>query len=986
MSKSRPSYWQSTPTDAATTSSRPLSELIDQEQQENLKQHFNIDKSQPLPDKNSLKEVVQQVPFTPFSHNNLSGQTVIPTSENIQPRHVGPSGIHNTAQEHHQDNFNATSPTNITEPFDLNSPGVPSRLRSSAAMGSTDDDGSVFSFLVHTPTSAHPPDDSFLNTPAGTSTRSLRSDIHSDTPTQSGLGSYSSATAAALGGSQINRDSYYGTNSLIRAIHEDDLSSTTSDSEYEDEYGQDMDRTSYVSQNDTSNSILNPRDHLNSVFIQDPDILVHAGRPRLGAQSPPPVFPLPNSPNNPHEAYELQPTSNMGGHMVYNQPSQETVVSRSQRLNQNGANNSFVSYDDALQEKPPAARLSESSSRYNNSEITGGMGTGLAGAGVNPGPIGDEHTETRLVNGQFGNTNNLPPTKPEDYEEPPSGGESLWKRKKKLWILLIALACLAVILIAVLVPVGVLVIGKKSDNNSSSTDSSSNSSGSSGSSDSSGSSTSSSSSTMPSSLKGSIYDISTWKDKTDFNTTYTGVTVGGLPIMGLNSSWDNSVQPNPTVPSIDEGFTYGDLPIRGVNLGGWLVLEPFITPSIFSKYDLSEGIVDEWTLIDHINSTEGIDSVVDLMETHYSTFVTESTFQEIQEAGLDHVRIPFGYWAVQTWDDEHFLPQISWRYLLRGIEWARKYGLRVNVDLHSAPGGQNGWNHSGRQNVVQWLNGANGTLYGDRTLEIHQQVSKFFAQDRYKNLVTIYGLVNEPRMQDLNVTVVIDWTKNATNLVRDQGYEGVVVFGDGFLGVDTWKGIYPESDFPNMALDVHQYTIFDVNLLAMSHSAKINYVCAQWASQITRSSSTSTGHGPTFVGEWSQADNDCTLYLNNVGVGSRWEGDYVPTNESLAVTTMTCNGGVSCSCNVSNSDPSTYSDEYKQFLLDFAEVQMDVFESGGGWGSMYWAWDTETIESSQWSYKKARDAGIMPQTAYNRTFNCSSGTPDYLSLGLPEYI
>jgi glucan 1,3-beta-glucosidase len=32
--------------------------------------------------------------------------------------------------------------------------------------------------------------------------------------------------------------------------------------------------------------------------------------------------------------------------------------------------------------------------------------------------------------------------------------------------------------------------------------------------------------------------------------------------------------------------------IRGVNLGGWLVLEPFITPSIFEYYDAKDEKVN----------------------------------------------------------------------------------------------------------------------------------------------------------------------------------------------------------------------------------------------------------------------------------------------------------------------------------------------------------------------------------------------------------
>lgn len=37
-----------------------------------------------------------------------------------------------------------------------------------------------------------------------------------------------------------------------------------------------------------------------------------------------------------------------------------------------------------------------------------------------------------------------------------------------------------------------------------------------------------------------------------------------------------------TGPSL--GFAYGTEPIRGVSLGGWLVLEPWITPSLFEQF------------------------------------------------------------------------------------------------------------------------------------------------------------------------------------------------------------------------------------------------------------------------------------------------------------------------------------------------------------------------------------------------------------------
>ncbi|KAK9457374.1 glycoside hydrolase superfamily [Dipodascopsis uninucleata] len=449
--------------------------------------------------------------------------------------------------------------------------------------------------------------------------------------------------------------------------------------------------------------------------------------------------------------------------------------------------------------------------------------------------------------------------------------------------------------------------------------------------------------------------------------------------MGLNSTWDDSAQANSYVPPLNEPFNYTKTPMRGVNLGGWLILEPFITPSFFEKYSLDEGIVDEYTLSKKLGS-----NLKKIMETHYSTFITESVFKDIKDAGLDHIRIPYPYWSVAALEGDPYLSQVSWRYLLRAIEWARKYGLRVNLDLHSVPGNANGWNHSGRQGAINWLNGTNGDYYGNLTLKYHEKLATFFSQDRYKNIITLYGLVNEPNMMALNETKVVNWTSNAYDIVRKAGFKNYIVFGDGFRGVSSWQGVFNATRYPGMVLDVHQYTIFNTGLIGLTHSGKINFVCDTWSNDMLMSSDPTTGHGPTIVGEWSQADTDCLRYLNNVGVGSRWEGTYNTTDDP--VLTPSCSVSSNCTCDPTNASPEYYDDAYKEYLLMSAESQMTAFESNGGWGFMYWTWKTETEDATQWSYQRGRDSGIIPNHAYKRSYNCSlsSGTPDFTALGLSE--
>ncbi len=71
------------------------------------------------------------------------------------------------------------------------------------------------------------------------------------------------------------------------------------------------------------------------------------------------------------------------------------------------------------------------------------------------------------------------------------------------------------------------------------------------------------------------------------------------------------------------------------------------------------------------------------MEQHYKTFITEEDFAQIAAAGLNFVRIPIGYWAIEVRDGEPFLAKTSWTYFLKAIGWARKYGIRINLDVVS---------------------------------------------------------------------------------------------------------------------------------------------------------------------------------------------------------------------------------------------------------------------------------------------------------------
>jgi glucan 1,3-beta-glucosidase len=103
------------------------------------------------------------------------------------------------------------------------------------------------------------------------------------------------------------------------------------------------------------------------------------------------------------------------------------------------------------------------------------------------------------------------------------------------------------------------------------------------------------------------------------------------------------------------------------------VLEPWITPSLFE----GNGAKDEWTLTEQL----GKDAAKSKLQNHWNSFFTQDDFHQMAAAGLNHVRIPIGYWSVIPIDGEPFV-QGAYDKLGEALEWANSAGLKVMIDLH----------------------------------------------------------------------------------------------------------------------------------------------------------------------------------------------------------------------------------------------------------------------------------------------------------------
>lgn len=74
--------------------------------------------------------------------------------------------------------------------------------------------------------------------------------------------------------------------------------------------------------------------------------------------------------------------------------------------------------------------------------------------------------------------------------------------------------------------------------------------------------------------------------------------------------------------------------------------------------------------------------------------MTEDDLAFLAKSGINHVRIPFGYWIFGDIRSDEPWVDGELKYLERGIKWAAKYNIHVILDLHCAPGSQNGFDNS----------------------------------------------------------------------------------------------------------------------------------------------------------------------------------------------------------------------------------------------------------------------------------------------------
>ena len=386
--------------------------------------------------------------------------------------------------------------------------------------------------------------------------------------------------------------------------------------------------------------------------------------------------------------------------------------------------------------------------------------------------------------------------------------------------------------------------------------------------------------------------------------------------------------------------------IKGVNLGNWLVLEKWMSPALFAGTDAE----DEYYLPRRL-SPEVYEARI---RQHRSEYISERDFATMKRIGFDTVRIPVPYFIFG--DREPFIGCIE--ELDKAFTWAEKFGIRVLIDLHTAPLSQNGFDNGGICGVCKWSQTPEEV---DFVLNVLEKLAK-----RYGKREGLWGIepINEPVTEPMwsmfdvpNRYPAIDKelaAGSAPNTMEflfsfyDRAYERIrphlredayVVFHDAYRFKD-WKDYVTQEKFRGkIVLDTHMYLMLAEAMgCEQTLEGYRKYIDEVFAKDLEEVEA----YVPVVVGEW--------CIFNSLAVG------------------MDTKGGQSALNGVDFSESRELGEEEKkEIYMAVSEAQLAAWEKGSGY--FYWSYKILLDPTNEpawrgwdcWDVAKSVDLGWFPE-------------------------
>lgn len=312
----------------------------------------------------------------------------------------------------------------------------------------------------------------------------------------------------------------------------------------------------------------------------------------------------------------------------------------------------------------------------------------------------------------------------------------------------------------------------------------------------------------------------------------------------------------------------------GTNIGGWMVLEPWITPSLFYRFldkTHSEGVgMDQYTFCEALGPEEGNR----VLRAHWDAWMTEDHIKGLADREVEIVRLPIGDWTLKQYGPyvgctDGAAEKIQWF-----MDTAAKYGLKVLIDVHAVRWSQNGYDNSGVANRTEWLDETHfehwshalGEWMGEWDNDAGHYVSINsdhidWAVDTVQGLLDKWGShpathalepVNEPWWCS-DMDTLFDFYRRVRTLMKDQHPDLLFVFHDSFhYDSDLWNTLFEDDDWDNVVMDTHQYFAW------WSAQPYIGKYCDGYGQTLGWAKNFKA---KVWVGEWSLATDVCATWL-----------------------------------------------------------------------------------------------------------------------------
>lgn len=153
---------------------------------------------------------------------------------------------------------------------------------------------------------------------------------------------------------------------------------------------------------------------------------------------------------------------------------------------------------------------------------------------------------------------------------------------------------------------------------------------------------------------------------------------------------------------------------------------------------LAGNAPDMWNFMKNL----GPEKALAALTVHYNTYITELDIISMAKAGLNHVRIPIGYWSlIPVQGNEPFRNFGEMQVIERLLALLSAHGMYATLDMHGLPGSQSGDQASGHATSnPQWFTPANQK----RSDQMMGNLITFIQNSAFKNVVSSVLPVNEP--------------------------------------------------------------------------------------------------------------------------------------------------------------------------------------------------------------------------------------------------